>query len=100
MAKLYALSRIVRQDKKDQEEEILRNTVFDAVAADAKSLCDMGAARPASKEEIENAGQLELIATQLDESVAMPIITDVAVPESGAAGDPNAAPKAAARSKS
>lgn len=97
MAKLYSLTKIIRQNKKGEEEEVLRHTVFDATPAEAKSFDAIKVARQATKEEIEAAEKAEKARSEglaVDETPLPNIVTETApVPASGAKSDPQSAPR-------
>lgn len=96
MAKMYALRKILRHNKKGVEEVLEKRTVFDATPAEAKQLDALNAARPAREDEVkafEAAMATKDGAYFLDGIEAVTMVAPLRPVGSGAAGDPNNAPK-------
>lgn len=91
MAKLFALNRIILAD----DTVIPRHSVFDAKPEQAKQFDKLGAARPATEDEIKAAAHQAAI----DDGTAygeVPVISKaepLEIPPTDADGDPKAAPK-------
>jgi hypothetical protein len=97
---LYSLHRILRKTKDGQDEEILPRTVFEATPTAAKQYDALKSARPATKEEIARATELQKKADGVEHAEPAVTVTPVAAedtpkPVSVAKGDPNALPKKA-----
>ena len=104
MVKLYSKMKIIRHTKDGVEEVIPKRTVFDGTPAEAKQFDALNSARPATAEEIKDDKERR----DLDEGLTSqnPAPSDavlagpeetVAMPDSGAYGDPNSAPKGKTR---
>lgn len=95
MAKMFSLTKILRQDSKGAEELIDKGKVFNATPDFAKQMDAIKAARPATAEEIEAAKEAEALAD--GSAFVAPTTSDIAarasMPASGADGDPQSAPK-------
>ena len=101
MVKLYSKMKIIRHTKDGVEEVIPKRTVFDGTPAEAKQFDALNSARPATAEEIKDDKDRR----DLDQGIAFqnPAPSDAvleapaALPDSGAHGDPNSAPKGKTR---
>lgn len=97
MAKLFSKTKIIRHDKKGNEEVIAKGVVFDATVAEAKQFDALNSARQATSEEVKAADARK--AQDNGHTFQNPAPSDSVVanaeplPDSGADGDPKSAPK-------
>ncbi|MDO5646306.1 hypothetical protein [Paracoccus sp. (in: a-proteobacteria)] len=95
MPKLISVTQIIMPAGKDGAVTVIgKNEVFDATVAQAKHFDALGAARPATEDEIKRAGEKADVANGLSDapSIEEQIIVQ---PDSGAPGDPQSKPKGA-----
>lgn len=93
MAKLFALNQIIMAD----DTVVPRNSVFDTTPEQAKQFDKLGAARPATADEIADAAHKAAIedGTAYGEVPVINKAEPLEIPPTDADGDPKAAPKAA-----
>lgn len=92
MAKMFAKNKIIRQVD-GVEEVVLARTVFECTPSEAKQLDALGAARQASKAEIEKAAQLEARAQGVEHGAVPGEPFVEPAPASSIENDPKSAPK-------